>query len=159
MTIEILDKSLMMIFLLEECDFSCAHCAREEEPMPPGYQLTFDQLQKCLADCRNLESINWVHFSGGEPTLWSDGNHSLVDLLIAISKAGYTPGFTTNGGYLEDYDKCHDLFHKYFNDSPMPLKVYFSIDTFHGNFDRKKKRAKCLDNALKLFDVRTGGAQ
>jgi molybdenum cofactor biosynthesis enzyme MoaA len=149
MSIEIGDKSLMMIFLLEECNFFCAHCGREDAPMDPGYKLSFEQLQSCLSDCRSLESTSWVHFSGGEPTLWTEGNRSLVDLLVEIGKAGYTPGFTTNGSYFLDYSKCHELFGKYFDNSNMPLRLYVSVDTFHGNFDAKAERAQSLDNVVR----------
>jgi MoaA/NifB/PqqE/SkfB family radical SAM enzyme len=97
MEIKIGDKSLMMIFLLEECNFSCDHCVREDEPMHPGYKLSFEQLKMCLSDCHSLQSIEWVHFSGGEPTLWTDGKRDMVDLLIEISRAGFEPGFITNG--------------------------------------------------------------
>jgi hypothetical protein len=38
--IEVADPSLMMIFVIEECNFVCPHCVREEEPMEPGYRLT-----------------------------------------------------------------------------------------------------------------------
>jgi MoaA/NifB/PqqE/SkfB family radical SAM enzyme len=146
--IQIGDKSLMMIFLLEECNLNCPHCSREDEPMEPGYRLTFDQLQRCLADCRKLESVRWVHFSGGEPTLWTEGNRALVDLLLRIAAAGYTPGFTSNGTLFTDYDKCRRFFQRYVGDTSLPLKVYFSIDTFHRNFDRNTGRAQCLDNVL-----------
>ncbi len=150
MKIEIGDKSLMMIFLLEECNLACAHCAREDEPMDPSYKLSFEQLQSCLSDCRSLESISWVHFSGGEPTLWTEGNRNLVDLLLEIAKAGFTPGFTTNGSFFLDYSNCHDFFGKYFDNSNMRLRLYLSIDTFHHNFDAKEERAQCLDNVIKF---------
>jgi molybdenum cofactor biosynthesis enzyme MoaA len=149
MKIEIEDRSLMMILLLEECNFACAHCAREDEPMDPGYKLSFRQLRLCLSDCRSLESLRWVHFSGGEPTLWKERNRGLVDLLLEIAKAGFTPGFTTNGSCFVDYGKCYDFFAKYVDGSNMPLRVYFSIDTFHRNFNVKKGRSRCLDNVMK----------
>jgi len=81
------------------------------------------------AGCR-LESVSWVHFSGGEPTLWKEGNRSLIDLLLEISIKGFTPGFTTNGSYFA-------------------LRLYLSIDTFHKNFDTAKGRARSLDNIMK----------
>ena len=149
MKIEIGDKSLMMIFLLEECNLECAHCLREDEPMDTGYKLSFGQLQLCLSDCRSLESIRWVHFSGGEPTLWTEGNRDLVDLLLEITRADFTPGFTTNGRSFVDYSRCHDFFAKYVDGSTKPLRVYFSIDTFHHNFAVKKGRAQSLDNVIK----------
>ncbi|MHA2009072.1 MAG: radical SAM protein [Promethearchaeota archaeon] len=144
-----IDKSLMMVFLLEECNFSCNHCVREDEPMSIGYKLSFEQLKLCLSDCRKLETIEWVHFSGGEPTLWTDEKLDLADLLIEISKSGFEPGFTTNGSYFIDYLKCSELFQKYFNNADKQLRLYLSIDTFHQNFDLEKGRAKSLDNVIK----------
>ena len=149
--VEIEDRSLMMIILLEECNFACAHCLREYEPMAPGYKLKFEQLQLCLADCRKMESISWVHFTGGEPTLWTEGNRSLIDLLLEIAKRGFTPGFTTNGSLLTDYSRCRDFLAQYFNDSSMPLRIYFSIDTFHRNFNPKVERARSLDNVIECM--------
>ncbi len=150
--LNITDKSLMMIFLLEPCTFSCPHCVREDEPMAPGYKLSFAQLKLCLKDCRNLQSVKWVHFSGGEPTLWTDGEHDLADLLIEISQAGFGPGFTTNGSNFEDHNQCYELLHKYFDHATVPLRLYLSIDTFHTNFDIEKGRSTSLDNVLKFKD-------
>jgi len=143
-----INKSLMMVFLLEECNFSCNHCVVEDEPMPIGYKLSFEQLKMCLSDCQSLETVEWVHFSGGEPTLWREGNLDLVDLLIEISKAGFEPGFTTNGSYFNDYTKCNELFQRYFNNSNKSLRLSISIDTFHQNFNVPKGRAKSLDNVV-----------
>lgn len=149
MGIEIGDKSLMMILLLEACNFDCIHCIREDEPMDPGYKLSFGQLQSCLADCRRLDTVRWVHFTGGEPTLWKEKNRYLIDLLLAISGAGFIPGFTSNGSFFTNYARCYKFFSKYFAGSTMPLRLYLSIDTFHDNFDVDSKRAPCLDNVIK----------
>ena len=139
-----------MIFLLEECNFSCPHCVREDEPMKPGYKLTFEQLKLCLSDCQILHKIDWVHFSGGEPTLWTDGKRNLTDLLLEISKTGFEPGFTTNGSFFNDYKNCNDLFQKYLKQSNKPLRLFLSIDTFHQNYDVETGRAECLDNIVKF---------
>ena len=48
--LENIDSTFMMIFLLEECNFSCDHCVRCDEPMAPGYTLTYEQLNTCLSD-------------------------------------------------------------------------------------------------------------
>ncbi|MHA2038988.1 MAG: radical SAM protein, partial [Promethearchaeota archaeon] len=137
------------VFLLEECNFSCNHCVREDEPMSIGYKLTFEQLKKCLSDCQSLKTVEWVHFSGGEPTLWKEEKLDLGDLLIEISKAGFEPGFTTNGSYFNDYTKCNELFQRYFTNSNKPLRLSISIDTFHQNFNVQKERSKSLDNVIK----------
>jgi MoaA/NifB/PqqE/SkfB family radical SAM enzyme len=150
MKIEIVDKSLMMIILLEKCNFNCVHCLREYEPMEVGYQLSYKQFQLCLSDCRELKGISWVHFTGGEPTLWKEKDRNLVDLLLEISKAGFTPGLTSNGSFFVNYGRTRDFFARYFDGSSMPLRIYLSIDTFHKNFDPIKEKAKSLDNILRL---------
>jgi MoaA/NifB/PqqE/SkfB family radical SAM enzyme len=149
MPVEISDKTFMMIFLLEECNLACPHCVREDEPMDPGYKLSFQQLQSCLEDCRTLGSIRRVHFSGGEPTLWREGDLDLVDLLLEIARSGFTPGFITNGSLFDEYDRCYGFFERYVEGSTVPLRFYLSIDTFHGNFDAEAGRARSLDNVLR----------
>lgn len=149
MNLNIGNTSLMMVFLLEECNFACPHCVRDDEPMARGYRLTLQQLRSCLADCRQLQAVRWVHFSGGEPTLWEEAGRDLVDLLLAISDAGFTPGFTSNGSAFLDYDGCNRFFRRYFDASSTPLRLYLSIDTFHRNFDPETGRARCLDNVLR----------
>lgn len=149
MGIDVADKSLMMVFLLEACNLRCPHCVREEEPMVPGYKLTFRQLQLCLSDCRRLESVRWIHFSGGEPTLWQEGKRDLLSLLIEISNAGFTPGFTTNGSSFLDYDRCLAFLSEYADASSAPLRLCLSIDSFHQNYDAESGRAQSLDNILK----------
>jgi len=147
--IELADKSLMMIFLLEECNYGCCHCVRDDEPMVSGYKLTFQQLQQCLVDCQSLKSVSWVHFSGGEPTLWRDGEHSLLDLILEISKAGFSPGFTTNGSSFLNFDRCNDFIKGYTNNSSIPLILYISIDSFHKNFNAVTGKSQSLDNVVR----------
>lgn len=149
MNIVIRNTSLMMVFLLEECNFTCPHCVRIEEPMAPGYMLTFEQLQACLHDCSRLKAVEWVHFSGGEPTLWKEDGNDLVDLLLAISDKGLIPGFTTNGSAFEEYAACRPFLTRYLAGSSMPLRLYLSIDTFHDNFDPATGRAQSLENVLR----------
>ena len=143
----------MMIFLLEECNNKCPHCVRTDEPMPAGYKLSSEQLEICLEDCKKLKSVEWVHFSGGEPTLWREDGFGLVDLMITIADAGFDPGFTTNGIIFQDYRECENFFRKYIKNSNRVLRLYLSIDTFHSNFDAVKGRAASLDNILKLVEA------
>jgi len=149
MAIEITDESFLMIFLLEKCNFSCPHCIRGDEPMGAGYKLSFQQFQSCLAECRTLRNLRRVHFSGGETTLWREGNLDLVDLLLEIARSGFTPGFISNGSSFLQYERCYDFFKRYVEVSQMPLRFYLSIDTFHNNFDPESGRAQSLDNVLR----------
>jgi len=149
MRFDVRDKSLLMVFLLEECNGCCPHCVREEEPMAAGYRLSYAQLRQCLADCGRLAGLRWVHFSGGEPTLWSDGDRNLTDALLEVAQAGYVPGFTTNGSRFEDYAACRDFFQRYVTAVSVPLRTFISIDTFHRNFDVAGCSCRSLDNVLR----------
>jgi MoaA/NifB/PqqE/SkfB family radical SAM enzyme len=104
-----------------------------------------------LADCYRLEGISWVHFTGGEPTLWREGDRTLIDLLVEISSHGFTPGFTTNGSFFEDIGKCRELLTAYAENSTTPMRLCLSIDTFHRNFDPVSRRAKSLDNIVECI--------
>lgn len=157
MEIKNIGKSMIMVFLLEECNFLCAHCSREDGLMYPDYKLSFEQLRLCLSDCQNLQSLQRIHFTGGEPTLWTEGNLDFVDILVEVSKADFEPSFITNGSHFTDYDKCHDFFCRYFNLSGKPLHVFISIDTFHRNFDVEKSRSQSLDNVIKCLALSEKG--
>jgi pyruvate-formate lyase-activating enzyme len=80
--------------------------------MPLGYKLSYEQFEEGLKDCGKMETIEWVHFSGGEPTLWKEGKLDFVDLLMGISRAGFKPGLTTNGSAFVDYFKCEEFFNR-----------------------------------------------
>jgi len=139
----------LVVLLLEECNFSCPHCFREDGPMYPGYELSFEQMQACLADCQHLRELQGIHFSGEEPTLWTDGDLDFVDLLLGVATAGIGVGFTTNGSSFLDLNKCRNFFRRYFGGTGKPLHVHITTDTFHDNFDVEKGRSRGLDNVIR----------
>ena len=149
-SIKIIEKSWIGIILLEQCNFDCPHCLRIDEPLDPGYKLTYKQLRLFLTDCGNLESLTWIHFSGGEPMLWKQDGLSLVDLLLEVAAEGYTPAFTTNGSYFNNFDNCCRFFAEYLDNTTERLIVWFSIDSFHSNFEIEKGRSQCMENVLRF---------
>jgi MoaA/NifB/PqqE/SkfB family radical SAM enzyme len=149
MDIEAINRSFVMLFLLEECNLDCLHCVREDEPMAPGYRLSEDQLRRCLEDLKAMGGVEQVHFSGGEPTLWREREQRLVDLLIRIAAAGFQPSFISNGSRLTDAGSSREFFLRYTRAADVPLRLYLSVDTFHENFDRAAGRSPCLDTVLR----------
>lgn len=120
--------------------------------MEPGYRLAAAELEAALDDVLRLSTVTWVHLTGGEPTLWREGDLDLVDLLRLISDAGRDPSFTTNGSAFLDPARCDDFLRRYFDRAVRRLILYFSIDIYHGNFDPARERAPCLDHALAVRD-------
>ncbi len=149
----------MGVSLLYKCNFSCAHCGyiyvgdAEDHIIRPGYRMTWEQVMTAIRDCESLENSYWnMNYTGGEPTLWEEDGKDLVDVLIATAKGSQLPTYNTNGSYFEDYGKCHEFFHKYLDNTDVPLKTFVSMDKFHKNYDQKAGRAKSLDNLAKVYE-------
>ena len=147
----------MQIALLHKCNFSCEHCGYiylgdiDEHPIGPGYKLTFEQVQECIADCLSVkDDRGWtILITGGEPTLWEDGDKDYVDLLLECAKAGIPPSFNTNGSYWDDWDQCKAFFDRYFDNTDVRVGTLMSVDNFHRNYDKKTGRCQALDNAIR----------
>jgi organic radical activating enzyme len=146
------------VTLLHKCNFKCVHCGylyvddSEDHDLKPGYRMTWKQIQRLLAECSSVkdERFGFV-INGGEPTLWKEGKRKLIDVLLAVAKAGISPSYNTNGSYFVDYDRCYDFFHRYSQEAEIQLKTFVSIDKFHDNYDRDKERADSLDNIVKVL--------
>ncbi|MFC1850858.1 radical SAM protein [candidate division CSSED10-310 bacterium] len=150
------DISRLFVMLLEQCNFSCGHCAWKDgrlEGQPathPGYKVSYAQMRTCLTEVQELQCVQRIHFSGGETTLWKDANKDFVDLLIEVAAAGFEPSFITNGSSFGRYDKCQEFLERYLSGSNRTLHISHSLDTFHGNFHARKGRAKSLDNLIRF---------
>ena len=147
------------VTLLHKCNFNCPHCGylyvdeSEDHDIKPGYRMTWEQIQRLIADCNSIkdERFSFV-INGGEPTLWEEGDLKFIDVLLAVSGGNINPTYNTNGSYFVDYAQCHDFLHRYAEESEIPLMTFLSMDKFHDNYDRKKGRAESLDNVVKVID-------
>ena len=146
------------VTLLHKCNFKCAHCGylyvsdSEDHAIKPGYRMTWEQIERLIEECSGVrdERFGFV-INGGEPTLWEEGNLTLMDVLLAAANAGISPSYNTNGSYFVDYDQCYSFFHRYSEEAKIPLKTFVSIDKFHDNYDRENGRAASLDNIVKVL--------
>jgi MoaA/NifB/PqqE/SkfB family radical SAM enzyme len=83
---------IKLIFELTNlCNFSCSHCIREEEGAKNF--LPVNLVAKVLAEIDAYQSVNFVAFTGGEPTL----HPSFKEILSLVTGYGYRFGFVTNG--------------------------------------------------------------
>ena len=151
--------SMMGVALLHKCNFNCDHCGyiyigdTDDHPVKPGYRVTWDQMQRCIADCKSIKETTWsMLFTGGEPTLWEEGDLKFIDLLLAVEEAGIVPSFNTNGSYFDDLEQCREFFNRYAEKAKLTLQPFISMDNFHNNYDREKGRAVSLDNVVKVLE-------
>jgi organic radical activating enzyme len=146
------------VTLLYKCNFKCAHCGylyvddSVDHDIKPGYRMTWDQIQRLIADCNSIKDETFAFvLNGGEPTLWEEEDLKFIDVLLAVAEGGIYPTYNTNGSYFVEYDRCHDFFRRYTEEAKMPLKTFVSMDKFHDNYDRERERADSLNNIVKVL--------
>lgn len=83
---------IKLIFeLTDVCNFRCTHCIREEGGT--GTFLPVELVEKVLVEAKAYRSVNFVAFTGGEPTL----HPRFAEILRRVTEHGYRFGFVTNG--------------------------------------------------------------
>lgn len=84
-------EGVKLIFELTSlCNFSCTHCIREEGEA--GF-LPVPLVEKVLTEARRYQNVDYVAFTGGEPTL----HPHFPELLELVARHGHRFGFVTNG--------------------------------------------------------------
>ncbi len=108
------------VALTDRCNLRCAGCAIPAAARP---DVTWPQLERLLADAHR-RGFREVYFSGGEPTLWRDGDRTLDDAAGLARRLGfYHVHVYTNGTH--GLDTSADL-------------VWVSMDGLPGTFERRR---------------------
>lgn len=112
-------------FLLSyQCTFQCDHCFAWGSPWQPG-TFTLNDIRKALDQARQVESVSWIYFEGGEPFLYYP---ILLEGARLAKEMGFQVGLVTNAfwavevedacqwltplvGVLDDLTVSSDLFH------------------------------------------------
>jgi hypothetical protein len=93
------------ILLTYACTFTCDHCFLYCSPEAEG-TMTLPQVRKVLEQARELGTVEWIYFEGGEPFLYSA---SLVEGVKQARKMGFEVGTVSNGYWAvseEDAEVC-----------------------------------------------------
>jgi MoaA/NifB/PqqE/SkfB family radical SAM enzyme len=82
-----------------QCNLRCQHChiANTLPNIPQPHKISY---QAALEEMKGSyeRGARVLFFEGGEPTYWSDGDRTLLDLIKAGRDIGYfVTGYTTNG--------------------------------------------------------------
>lgn len=80
------------ILLTYQCTFECDHCFVWGSPWQEGV-MTLDQLHKVLSQAREVDSLKWIYFEGGEPFLYYPILLRGVQMATAM---GFHVGIVTN---------------------------------------------------------------
>ncbi len=80
----------------EKCNLSCSHCQVSNRGIP---DLTYEEVRKGLQDFYD-KGIRSLAITGGEPYLWSDGEHRIDDVIYLSREIGFkVVSLYTNGTF------------------------------------------------------------
>jgi len=74
------------------CNFECDHCFVYSGPKAQG-TFTIGQISEVLRDARNIDTIEWIYFEGGEPFLYYP---LMLEGIKRASQMGFRTGVVTN---------------------------------------------------------------
>lgn len=136
-------QGVKLIFELTSlCNFSCTHCIREEGDA--GF-LPVPLVEKVMDEARRYGNVDFVAFTGGEPTL----HPGFAELLGLVAGHGWRFGFVTNGWRFAERTLAQVLPHR-----AHAGNVTFSIDgateETHDTLRRRKGSFRRLMQAVTL---------
>ena len=82
--------------LTYQCNINCRGCPFHLRAHEGNAQMSWEQALNAL-DILKKKGTRIIVFEGGEPLLWSDGEHSLRELILHAQQLFSTVAVTTNG--------------------------------------------------------------
>ncbi|MHC4487324.1 MAG: radical SAM protein [Planctomycetota bacterium] len=112
------------ILLTYQCTFECDHCFAWGSPWQEG-TLTLKEIRNVLGQAKDLGTVQWIYFEGGEPFLYYA---TLVRAVREAAEQGFQVGIVSNAywatsmedaiewlqpfaGLIQDLSVSSDLFH------------------------------------------------
>ena len=143
--------------LTDACNKNCRACLRI--PGHQSHRLSFDDFQRYLRDITVLSqryAIDFQFVTGGEPTIWKDGDKDVADILSELSQKTDIAHITmpTNGKRFETMNYVEDLLARISRNVTRPVIIGVSIAGYQDNF--AKKRCVPLDHLLKAAAKTSG---
>ena len=131
-------------FLLTyQCIYECDHCFVWGSPLQTGV-MTIEQVQSYLRQARELKSVDWIYFEGGEPFLYYPVLMRSVQLATSM---GFHVGIVTNAFWAVD-EKDALTWLKPFADMVEDLSI--SCDQYHDCDEEKDLPRNALSAAERL---------
>jgi len=80
------------LFLTYKCTFECDHCFVYSGPRAKG-SMTIGQVREILEQSREVGTVEWIYFEGGEPFLFYS---TLLEGVRLARESGFRVGIVTN---------------------------------------------------------------
>jgi hypothetical protein len=136
------------MLLTYACTYECDHCFVWSGPEQPG-TFTLDGLEEVLRQARDLGTIEWIYFEGGEPFLY----YTLLRFGVRrASELGFRVGIVTNSYWAVDRAAAREGL------ADLAGRVHdlsVSCDLYHGD-EEQELRVGHVRNAAAELGIPTG---
>ena len=119
-----MNLSGLHLLMTYQCIYECDHCFVWGSPRQTG-TMTLNNIRQILQQAKEIASVKWIYFEGGEPFLYYA---ALLRGVQEAASAGFQVGLVTNGywatgtddaiewlrpfaGLIDDLSVSSDLFH------------------------------------------------
>ena len=131
------------ILLTYRCNRECEHCFTWGSPDQNG-TMTLQQIRRLLHQARDVGSVEWVYFEGGEPFLCYP---ELSEGVRDASRLGFKVGIVSNAFWAKELNDAIDLLRP-FVDRVQDLSI--SSDTYHGSREPSPEAVNALEAGRRL---------
>ncbi|MEE9443954.1 MAG: radical SAM protein [candidate division Zixibacteria bacterium] len=126
------------------CNYECDHCFLYCGPHAEG-TFTSCQINEVLDEAKNLGTVEWIYFEGGEPFLYYP---LLVEGLRLAGEAGFKKGVVTNCYWATNTDDAELWLKPLLENGIETLNL--SDDAFHYGEEKDNSAKKAAEAASKL---------
>jgi hypothetical protein len=131
------------LLLTYKCNFECDHCFAWGSPWQEG-TMTLEKIRRILEQGKNLGTIEWIYYEGGEPFLY------YAALLRAVRMAAeleFDVGIVSNGYWATDVKDGLEWLRPL---AGLVQDLSISTDAYHGNEDSRRQAQNAHAAAVKL---------
>jgi hypothetical protein len=132
------------ILLTYKCTFECDHCFLYAGPYAEG-TLTLSQVRKILDESREIGTVEWIYFEGGEPFLYYP---LLLEAIRSARNMDFKVGIVSNAYYATSVDDAELWLQPLSELGIMDLSI--SDDLFHHEEKNDNLAKNALSAAQKL---------
>ncbi len=131
------------LLLTFECNLECSHCFVWGSPRQTG-TMTLHQIQEILNQAREMGTVDWIYFEGGEPFLYYGVLLKGVELA---SGHGFQAGIVSNGYWATDMDDAVSCLKPF---AGLIQDLSISSDSYHWSKKLEQRTKDAVVAAKKL---------
>ena len=130
------------LLLTYECNYECDHCFVWSGPWHTG-TMTLARIDEVLRQARQLGTVEWIYFEGGEPFLY---HAILLQGVRRAAESGFRVGIVSNGYWATEPEDAVEWLGEF---RGLVQDLSISDDKYHGGEDQLRHARNACEAARK----------